>query len=311
MKSKLFGMRLIFFLLGLVLLVLLVMLSACAPAVQAPASGLPRVLAAESFLADIAQNVAGQRVKVGTLVPLGVDPHEYQPSPQDTARLAQSQVLIVNGLGYEWWLQKTLANVGGGRQLVVATTGLTPVADPTGTHPGGDPHMWLDPTRVVRYVENVRDGLTGADPAGAAVYAANAQAYITSLNDLDRWIKGQVAQVPAEKRLLVTNHESLGYFAQSYGFRVVGTVIPGLSSEASPTAQQLASLIQAVKASGVPAIFLDVGANPDLAQQVAAETGTKVVSTLYLETLSAPDGPAPTYLGMMKYDVTQIVSALR
>jgi len=301
-------MRLKIFLAGLALLT---GLSACGPTAPAPASGLPRVLASESFLADIAQNVAASRLTVATLVPLGVDPHEYQPTPQDTVRLAQSQVLIVNGIGYEWWLQKTLANVGGQRQVLVAAAGLTAAADPTGAHPDGDPHMWLDPERAVRYVENIRDGLTQADPVGAQVYAANARAYIARLNDLDGWIKSQVAQVPAARRLLVTNHESLGYFAQAYGFQVVGTVIPGLSSDASPTAQQLAALIQAVKASGVPAIFLDVGTNPNLADQVAAETGTKVVSTLYLETLSPPDGPAPTYLNMMKYDVTQIVSALK
>ena len=286
-------------------------LAACGqPPVSPGASNLPRVLAAESFLADIAQNVAGDRLTVETLVPLGVDPHAYQLTPQDTAKISESRVLIVNGIGYEWWLQKTLDAIGGERLVVVTSAGLTASPDTAGQHPAGDPHMWLDPLKVVRYVENIRDGLAQVDPAGASVYTDNANAYLARLKDLDQWIKTEVARIPLEKRLLVTNHESLGYFAQEYGFTIVGAVIPSVTSDASPSAQQMASLIQTIKSSGASTIFLDVGANPNLAQQIATETGAKVVTDLYLETLSGPTGPAATYLTMIKYDVTVIVNAL-
>lgn len=285
------------------------LLTACQPAAN-QTSGLPRVLAAESFLADIAQNVAGDRLTVETLVPLGADPHEYQPTPKDAAKIAESQVLIVNGIGYEWWLQKTLDTVGGERMVVVTSAGLTASPATAGQHPEGDPHMWLDPARVVRYVENIRDDLSQADPAGKDVYTNNASTYLARLKDLDQWIKTEVARIPPERRLLITNHESLGYFAQAYGFTIVGAVIPSVTSDASPSAQQMANLIQTIKSSGASTIFLDVGANPDLALQIATETGAKVVADLYLETLSRPNGPAPTYLDMLKYDVTQIVNAL-
>jgi len=285
------------------------LLTACQPAAN-QTSGLPRVLAAESFLADIAQNVAGDRLTVETLVPLGADPHEYQPTPKDAAKIAESQVLIVNGIGYEWWLQKTLDTVGGERMVVVTSAGLTASPATAGQHPEGDPHMWLDPARVVRYVENIRDDLSQADPAGKDVYTNNAGTYLARLKDLDQWIKTEVARIPPERRLLITNHESLGYFAQAYGFTIVGAVIPSVTSDASPSAQQMANLIQTIKSSGASTIFLDVGANPDLALQIATETGAKVVADLYLETLSRPNGPAPTYLDMLKYDVTQIVNAL-
>lgn len=285
------------------------LLTACQPAAN-QTSGLPRVLAAESFLADIAQNVAGDRLTVETLVPLGADPHEYQPTPKDAAKIAESQVLIVNGIGYEWWLQKTLDTVGGERLVVVTSAGLTASPATAGQHPEGDPHMWLDPARVVRYVENIRDDLSQADPAGKDVYTNNAGTYLARLKDLDQWIKTEVARIPPERRLLITNHESLGYFAQAYGFTIVGAVIPSVTSDASPSAQQMANLIQTIKSSGASTIFLDVGANPDLALQIATETGAKVVADLYLETLSRPNGPAPTYLDMLKYDVTQIVNAL-
>ena len=118
-------------------------------------------------------------------------------------------------------------------QLVVATAGLTPNPDPSGEHPDGDPHMWMDPLKVLHYVENIRDGLSKADPAGKDIYAANAAAYMAKLKDLDAWIKAEVVQVPPEKRLLVTNHDALGYFAQAYGFKVVGAVIPSVTNEFS------------------------------------------------------------------------------
>jgi ABC-type Zn uptake system ZnuABC Zn-binding protein ZnuA len=174
-----------------------------------------------------------------------------------------------------------------------------------------DPHMWMAPPRAIQYVENIRDGLTEADPAGADIYKANADAYISRLGELDTWIKAQVEQIPQERRLLVTNHDSLGYFAEQYGFKVIGTIVPGVSSEAAPSAQQLAELIDEIKSTGAPAVFLNISDNPQLADQIAAETDSKVITDLYIETLSPIDGPAATYIDMLKYDVTKIVEALQ
>ncbi len=163
---------------------------------------------------------------------------------------------------------------------------------------------------VVRYLQNIRDALSRVDPAGEKTYGANADAYIKQLRELDAWVAGQVAAIPAEKRLLVTNHESLGYFADRYGFHIVGTVIPSVSSEASPTARQLARLVDGLKKAGAPAVFLEVGGNPQLARQVAQEAGVPVVTELYTHSLTDGSGPAPTYLDLMRYDVKTIVDAL-
>jgi len=292
------------------LISLIFVLSACGPAASAT-PGLPRVLAVETFLSDIAQNVAGSRLTVETLLPVTVDPHAYEPKPQDVTKIAESQVLIANGLGYETWLQKTLDSISGQRIEVVATDGLTPELDPSGEHPAGDPHAWMNPLNVINYVTQIQDGLTQADPAGAAVYASNARTYIAQLKSLDQWVRDQVGQLPASQRLLVTNHDALGYFATAYDFKIVGAIIPTITDQAAPSAQQLASLIETIKTTGAPAIFLDVGENQQLAQQVASETGVKVVTGLYVETLSASDGPAPTYIDMIKFDVTTIVNALK
>jgi zinc/manganese transport system substrate-binding protein len=301
-------MRKITFLLAL----FTIWMGACSPAAQAPASSSsPRVLAAETFLGDMAQNVAGNRIQVETLLKPTVDPHTFEPTPQDAVKITESRLLIVNGLGYETWLAKTLDNISGKRIVVTATTGLMPNADPSGEHPGGDPHMWMNPLEAIHYVENIRDGLIQLDPAGREVYMANADAYIAQLRDLDQWVKDQVAPLPVQKRLLVTNHDALGYFAQAYDFKIVGAVIPSVTDEASPSARQMASLIDTIKSTGAPAIFLDIGENQNLARQIASESGAKVVTGLYVESTSVPTGPAPTYLDMIKYDVTTIVNALK
>ena len=319
-----------------IILSLSMLLAACGPAAtevdhsaMTHASSL-KVLASTTFLADIAQNVAGERAVVESLLPFGADPHSYQPAPTDVAKIAESNVLILNGVEYEHFVEPLLENAGGEWLVIEAAAGLdvlqmedlaqesedlSPEAEGEAGHEGhnheaGDPHMWLDPTRVVTYVENIRAGLTQVDPEGAETYKANAEAYISKLNDLDKWITEQVNSIPAERRLLVTNHEALGYFAARYGFEVVGAVIPSLSTEASPSAQQMAALVEQITAVKAPAILLGEAENPNLARQIADETGVMVVEDLYLETLT--DGaPAPTYIGMMKHNVTAIIEALK
>jgi len=294
-------------------------LTACGSTPQSSDSALS-VLASTSFLADIAQNVAGDRITVDSLLPIGSDPHAYQAAPSDVAKIDESNLLILNGVEYEHFIEALLENAGGERIIVEAAAGLE--AHPAeehadeaeaGTghdHEAGDPHMWLDPNLVITYVENIRDGLIEVDPEGAETYTANADVYIAQLKNLDKWIVEQVNAIPAERRLLVTNHEAVGYFAERYGFEVVGAVVPSLSTDAGTSAKEMAALIEQIKAAGAPAIFLGEVENPDLANQIADETGVKVVDNLHLESLTDGD-PAATYIDMMKHNVTQIVNALK
>jgi ABC-type Zn uptake system ZnuABC Zn-binding protein ZnuA len=278
--------------------------------------GAPKVLAVETFLADIAQNVAGDRLVVEALIPVGIDPHAFEPTPTDIRRVAKSQVLIANGAGFESFLQKLLENAGGERLIIEAATGLTSRQPQDGElldadHGGNDPHFWLDPIKVIKYTENIRDGLSQIDPSGKDIYAKNAEDYINKLRELDTWIASQVQQVPEARRLLVTNHESFGYFADRYGFRVVGTVIPSVSTGASPSAQQLAQLVDRLKATKAPAVFLETGANAQLANQLAAETGITVVTDLYTHSVTEPGGVALTYIEMMRQNVQKVVAGLK
>lgn len=283
-------------------------------------AGPIKVLTTVSFLADVAQNVGGERINVESLIPPGLDPHTFEPTPKDVARIAESQVLIANGGGLEAWLQETLDNAGGQRIVIEASDSLVSRSPQEGELPGEtgtplaheiDPHFWLDPQNMITYVENIRDGLTVADPAGKEVYAQNAAAYIAQLKDLDAWARKEIDSIPPEQRLMVTNHESFGYFADRYGLQIIATIIPSVNSMASPSAQQLAYLIDRIRSTGAPAIFLETGSNPELAQQIAQETGVKVVIDLYTHSLSDNSGPAPTYIQLIKHNVLRIVEALK
>lgn len=292
------------------LIILAFLLAACqVQPTQTAADGKLHVLATTGFLADFVQQVAGDRAVVESLIPAGVDPHAFEPTPQDITRIANSSVLVINGAGFEEWLKRTLENAGGEREVITAAQGLTArPADDAVEHPEGDPHFWLDPLLAKTYISNIRDGLIQADPAGKDVYNANAAAAQQKLDELDAWIRTQVETIPAERRLLVTNHESFGYFAAEYGFTIVGAVVPSVSSSASPSAQDLARLVDQIRHTGAPAIFLESGSNPQLADQVARETGVKVVTGLLTHSFG-PD--AQDYNAMMKWDTQLIVDALQ
>jgi len=301
-----------------ILLVLILLLAACQPAQRDDAG--PHVLASTSFLADITQNVAGDRLKVKSLLPVGIDPHAYQAAPADVMTIAESDLLILNGFEYEHFIEPLLENAGGGHLIIEASDGLKArqtdehaeetESDQGHAHEAVDPHMWMDPNLVITYAANIRDGLIQLDPAGADVYKANADAYVAQLVELDSWIVVQVDQIPPERRLLVTSHEALGYFAERYGFEIVDTILPSFSSEAGASAQEIAAVVDAVRASGVTVIFLDEVENADLADQIATETGVTIVNDLHLESLT--DGPpADTYIEMMRHNVSRIVDALK
>jgi ABC-type Zn uptake system ZnuABC Zn-binding protein ZnuA len=187
-----------------------------------------------------------------------------------------------------------------------ATVVLRSLAEEEGTQ---DPHVWFDPQNVAEWALAASDALSDLDPEQAALYAARAGVYNSELSALDAWIADRVAAIPLETRRLVTDHEALGYFADRYGFQEVGTVVPGTSTLSEPSARELAALEDAIRATHVPCVFVGTTAPSSLAEQVAADTGVRIVF-LYTGSLSSPDGPAPSYLELMRYDVTQIVSGL-
>jgi ABC-type Zn uptake system ZnuABC Zn-binding protein ZnuA len=278
-----------------------------------------RVVATTSIVGDVLANIAKDRVDLQILLPADADPHAYQPTPQDLTLIANADVVFINGLGLETFFEDILINTGGQAVVVSLSEGVQARAasphsdDLDDSHDSDqaepDAHVWLNPDNVAQWVDNAASALSALDPVRAAEYAASATAYRSSLDALNTWIIREVSQIPETDRKLVTDHLALGYFADRYGFDVVGAVIPSYSTAAEVSAQELAALQQAIRASGAKAVFVTIGTNPVVSERLADDLGLRVVQ-LYIGTLSDPDGPAATYLDLMYYNVTAIVNAL-
>jgi ABC-type Zn uptake system ZnuABC Zn-binding protein ZnuA len=280
-----------------------------------------RVVATTSIVADVVRNVGSDRIDLTQLMPLGTDPHTFEPIPQDVAAVSDAHVVFVHGAGLEAFLDDLLESAGGGVPAVPVTHGVELLAfggaeeheeegEHEHEHSGADPHTWFDPNNVMVWVDNIEQALSALDPDNAGVYAANATAYQEELEALDGWIREQVDQVPPARRRLVTDHTAFTYFCAAYGFEQVGAVVPAYSTLAEPSAQELAALQEAIEQYDVPALFVGNTVSPDLAQQVADDTGTQLVF-LYTGSLSEAGGPADDYISFMEYDVSAIVDALR
>jgi len=288
----------------------MLLLSACGIGGTPASNGKLQVLATNSIVGDVVSQVGGDYITVSLLMPLGTDPHDYLPRPQDAATLVDAQLIFANGAGLEASLQPLFDSTGATRKLVEVSDGITLLQLPGGDQSTGDPHTWMDPNNVLIWTHNILTALSTADPAHAANYQANAKAYDASLRELDTWIRSEVAQIPPQNRLLVTDHAVLGYFAVQYGFSQVGSITGSFSSEAAPSAKELAALEVKIRQTGARAVFVSEATNQALADQVAADTGIRTV-WIYHATLTAPGGPAPTYLDFMRYNVNAIVGALQ
>ncbi len=297
-------------------LIVLQLLSSCASGRPSAGDDRLQVLATTSIVADVVRRVGGDYVQVMTLLPFGADPHTFKPRPQDVAAIVEAQIVFANGAGLEEFLEPLLESAGAMDKLVEVSAGieLLPFAGEDegeeNHHESGDPHTWMDPNNVLVWVANITAALVEADPQHDPAYRANAAAYASELRALDGWIRQQVAQVPAENRYLVADHAVLGYFADEYGFTQIGTIAGSFSTGASPSAHELAVLQKRIRSYGVKAVFVGVEVNQNLAQQVAHDTGVKLVP-LYHGSLTDAAGPVPTYLEFMRYNVTAIVEALK
>lgn len=289
------------------------------PAASAAEPPLLTVVTTTTILDDLVRAVGGERVRTQCLVQPGVDLHTFQPRPAEVRRLAGANLVVVNGLGLEGWIDRLVANSGYRGPIVVASAGVETIGcDHAHDHDHGhhhhdhgelDPHAWHDPAAVRRYVVNIRDGLTAADPAGADHYHARAAAYLAELAALETWARETLAAVPPERRKLVTSHDSLAYFARAFDFHVVP--VAGVSTLSEPDARRLAQLVDRLRTQRVPAVFFETVSNPKLVRQLAADAGVELAAELYTDSLGAPGSGAETYLGMMRTNVLRIAEALR
>ena len=261
--------------------------------------GSPQILATTTILADMAKQVAGDRMTVGSIVPAGAHVEEYEPRPDDAKRMSGAKLVITNGLDLDKWVEPLLRNATAGTPVVVVTEGLPEIED--------NPHMWFDPALARGYVAKIRDALVALDPAGKDAYTSSARSYSDKLVTLEAELKAKVAAIPGDRRKLVTSHDAFPYFAKAFGFEIVGFAQPEPGKP--PSAGELAELVEKVRSANVPAIFSEVGGSDQLAQTVGKETGAKVVTDLPTDSLLDP--PADSYVGLMRVVVDKVVAALK
>jgi len=279
-----------------------------------------QVVATTNIVGDVVGCVGAGAIDLTVLMPLGADPHAFEPTPRDAAAVANAHVVFANGVGLETFMGRLLSSAGQAVPAVAVSHGLDLLLFEGAEHAQEgheeeedgefDPHTWFDPVNVKMWVDNIEGALSILDPSNRQHYVTNAAAYRSELDDLHAWIGEEVTAIPEARRQLVTDHASFSYFSRRYGFEQIGVVFPGYSTLAEPSARELATLEDAIRQYDVPAVFVGLTVNSALAERVSQDTGTRLVR-LYTGSLSAAGGPADSYLAMMRYNVRAIVEALR
>jgi len=272
----------------------------------APARAQERlnVVASFSILGDFVRNVGGDRVDVTTLVGPNGDVHVYEPAPADARKVADAKLLVINGLGLEGWLPRLLQASGSKAPIVTATKGIAPLKSGS----AADPHAWQSVVNARIYVTDIRDALMAADAADTEAFRSNADAYLAKLDALDREVRQAVAQIPAARRKVISTHDAFGYFAAAYGIEFIAP--QGVSTESEASARDIAAIITQIKASKIPAVFLENISDPRLMRRISTETGARIGGTLYSDSLTGEKGDAPTYIGMVRHNIKALTSAL-
>ena len=308
-------------------------LTALSPAFIRPAlaqdAKLP-VVASFSILGDIVQSVGGSRIALTTLVKPGSDAHVFSPTPADAKTVAEARLIIANGFKFEGWMKRLAQSSASKAEIIEAAKGIKgriEKEEPHGhnhgssakeaaakkdkhghDHGGLDPHAWQSVANVKIYAANIRDALIVADPAGKAEYEANTARYLGELDALEADIRSTIAKIPAERRKVITSHDAFGYFQDAYGIRFIAP--RGVSTEAEASAKDVARIIQQIKREKISAVFIETISDQRLIQQIAKDSGAVIGGVLFSDSLSAADGPAPSYIQMMRHNIRVISDAL-
>ena len=325
-----------------VLVILVVALGLSGPVLTHAQAKKLTAVASTTIIQDIAKNVAGDKLNVDFLVPTDGDVHAFEPTPADVRKIADADLILVNGVGLEQFLDKLIADSGTKGKVITVSQGLgiqkflsiearadnstapdtATIIGVSGSYPCGapqpgeeigecDPHLWQNVANVIVYTLNIRDAFSAADPANADTYNTNAGKYIAQLEQLDADLFTALATIPPANRVLVTNHDALGYFATRYGFQIAGVVLPGGTTGQEPDPQSVAALIQTIQAKHVKAVFLENVASDKMANQIASQAGVKVVQALYTDALGDPGSSGATYLDMMRANIKTLQDALK
>ena len=264
-----------------------------------------KVVTTFTVIQDIAQNVAGDAAAVESITKPGAEIHEYEPTPKDIVKAQSADLILWNGLNLERWFERFFQNIKD-KPAVVVTEGITPLSIYEGPYKDApNPHAWMSPSNALIYVENIKNALVKYDPKNADIYQKNAAAYAEKIKQLDKPLREKLAQIPADQRWLVTSEGAFSYLAKDYDLKE-GYLWP-INAEQQGTPQQVRKLIDLVKKNQIPVVFSESTVSAKPAQQVAKESGAKYGGVLYVDSLSATDGPVPTYIDLLNVTVSTIV----
>lgn len=264
-----------------------------------------KVVTTFTVIQDIAQNVAGDAATVESITKPGAEIHEYEPTPKDIVKAQSADLILWNGLNLERWFERFFQNIKD-KPAVVVTEGITPLSIYEGPYKDApNPHAWMSPSNALIYVENIKNALVKYDPQNADTYQKNAAAYAEKIKQLDKPLREKLSQIPADQRWLVTSEGAFSYLAKDYDLKE-GYLWP-INAEQQGTPQQVRKLIDSVKKNHIPVVFSESTVSAKPAQQVAKESGAKYGGVLYVDSLSAADGPVPTYIDLLNVTVSTIV----
>ncbi|WP_062742583.1 metal ABC transporter substrate-binding protein [Erwinia persicina] len=284
-------------------------LLASLPLAPAVAQEKFKVITTFTVIADMAKNVAGDAADVASITKAGAEIHEYQPTPGDIKRARGAQLILANGLNLELWFQRFYQHLPGVPEVVVSD-GIVPMGISDGPYSGKpNPHAWMSPKNALIYVDNIRDALVKYDPANADTYRKNAAAYKEKINATVAPVQQALAQIPADKRWLVTSEGAFSYLTRDFGLKEL--YLWPINADQQGTPQQVRKVIDKVKQEKIPAVFSESTVSDKAARQVARETGSHYGGVLYVDSLSAADGPVPTYLDLLRVTSDTIVNGIR
>ena len=266
--------------------------------------GRKLVIATASIFADMAENIAGGEVEIKTIVPIGGDPHIYEPTHADAQLVAKADLILKNGLTLESWLDGLIESAGSGATVEVISNGVEPI----GYKNLHGPHAWMAAPNGIFYIENIKNALVELLPDSREIFEFNYGVYRKQMEDMDTYIYEQVDKIPEKRRVLITSHDAFRYYGRRYGLRLESLI--GVSTEAGAQASDVIRLGKAIRESGVPAVFIETTADPKLLAQIAKDSGVAIGGNLFSDSIGGPQSDAPNYLDMLKFNTDTIVKAL-
>ncbi len=285
-------------------LLLLVVLPTIARAEEEPKL---QVVATASMISDMVSEIAGDRIDLQCIVPIGGDPHLYEATPRDAQLVAQAHLIFKNGLTFEGWLNELIDNAGSNAQVITVTDGIDPIKSLIYDN-AVDPHAWMDVTKGLTYIANIRDALVAADSAHATVYRQNYERYRVELEETDQYIRSQIAQIPAQRRVLITSHDAFQYYGRQYGLQLESVL--GVSTDADIQTSDIVRLNKVIRERQVPALFVESTINPKVLEQLAEDNDISIGGQLYADSIGDEDSPASSYIKMLRHNTDVITGAL-